>query len=71
MISGLESCDMRVDERYNLDDMEMKCLQSMLGVSKIVRWRIEEVRCRVGVREKVNGRVDRYADFQVVCTCGP
>ena len=45
--SGLESCDMEVDEKHNLDDKKMKYSQSMSGVSKIVRWRIEEVRCRL------------------------
>ena len=48
-------------ERHELDAGEMKWLRSMCGLTRICRWRNEEVsRWRIaGAREKMNDRADR------------
>ena len=46
---------MRVDEKHNLDVMEIKSLRSICGMD---RWRSHEVRRRVGVRYEMSDRVD-------------
>jgi len=56
---GSESWGMKVEERGKLDVAEMKCLRSMCGVTRMDRVRNEVVRERVGVPEKLSGRVDR------------
>ena len=43
---------MRIDERHKLDLFEMKCFCSVCGVIRMDRWRIEEVRRRVGEDER-------------------
>ena len=47
-----------INEGYKLKVMEIKCLRSVCVVTRMDRWRIEEVRCRVGVTEKLNDGVD-------------
>ena len=59
LMYGSESWGMRVEERHKLDGAEMKCLRSMCGVTRMDRVRNEVVRGRVGVPEKLSGRVDR------------
>jgi len=55
---GSETWANRVAERNKLDVMEMNCLRSMCGVTRMDRLR-NEIRGRVGVREKISERVDR------------
>ena len=45
-------------EREKLDVAEVKCLRSMCGDMRMDRVRNEVVRERVGVPEKLSGRVD-------------
>ena len=40
---GLEAWAMRVEERNKLDVTEMNCLRSMCGVTRMDRWRNEDV----------------------------
>ena len=56
---GSEAWGLRVEERRKLDVMEMRCLRSMCGVTRMDRLRNEVVRERVGVDEKLSERVDR------------
>ena len=56
---GSEAWGLRVKERRKLDVMEMRCLRSMCGVTRMDRLRNEVVRERVGVDEKLSERVDR------------
>ena len=56
---GSEAWGLRVEERRKLDVMEMRCLRSMCGVTRLDRLRNEVVRKRVGVDEKLSERVDR------------
>ena len=44
----------RMDERYKPDVIEMKYSQSMCGVTRMDRWRNEEVWRRLSVREKIS-----------------
>ena len=55
-----ETWVMRKDERQKLRYiMKMKCLGSVCGATRMERLGNEEVRRRVGVKEKTGGRVDR------------
>ena len=45
--------------RDKLDVIEVKCLWNICRMNWMYRVGNEEVRCIVGVREKVSGRVDR------------
>ena len=55
---GLESWGMKVTERQKLNVFEMKCLRSMIGVSRLDRVRNEVVRARTSVRRELAARVD-------------
>ena len=50
-----------MDERRELEVMEIKCLWSTCRVTRVYRWRNEEMRRRVDVREQMNDRVDPKA----------
>ena len=43
---------MRLNETQKLDVMEMKCLQSMCGKTRMDRWKNEEFRCNFGVKKR-------------------
>ena len=49
MLYGAEASDMRSAERMKVNFLEMKCLRSLVGVSRMDRVRNEEVRKRSGV----------------------
>ena len=54
---------MRSAERKNVNVLEMKCLRSLVGVSRTDRVSNEEVRWRAGIREltsRANQRVLRW-----------
>ena len=53
-----QSWAMKVYERQKLNELEMKCLRSVTGVSRLDRVRNEVVRARTGVRREVAARVD-------------
>ena len=55
---GLEACVVKLDERRKLLVLQMKFLRYIFAVTKMDRWRKEEVRRRVGLREKMSDRVD-------------
>ena len=55
---GSEAWGLRVEERRKLDVMEMRCLRSMCGVTRMDRLRNEVVRERVGVDVMLSERVD-------------
>ncbi len=46
---GAETWNVRESERSNLDVFEMRCLSSMVGVTRMDRVRNEEVRRRAGI----------------------
>ena len=48
---------MRRAERRNVKVLEMKCLKSLVGVSRIDRVRNEEVRMRAGTERDLASRV--------------
>jgi hypothetical protein len=56
---GAETWNIKKAERNKLDVMEMRCLRSMLGVSRMDRVRNVEVRQRTGVVKKLSERVDQ------------
>ena len=56
---GSESRGMKVTERQKLNVFEMKCVRSMIGVSRLDRVRNEVVRARTGVRRELAARVDK------------
>ena len=46
---GTEACGMRSAERRKVNILEMMCLRSLVGVSRMDRVRNEEVRRRAGI----------------------
>ena len=56
---GSETWSMGVAEKRKLNVMEMKCLRSMCGVTRMDRVRNEEVRRRTGVRKELSGRAEQ------------
>ncbi|XP_068201751.1 uncharacterized protein [Palaemon carinicauda] len=55
---GLELWGIKVIERQRLNVFEMKCLRSMVGVSRLDKFREEIVRAIRGVRNELAARVD-------------
>ena len=57
--SGAEEWDLRSAERRNVIALEMKCLRSFVGVSRMDKVRNEEVRRRAGIeREQIREYLD-------------
>ena len=54
-----ETWNVKEEDRKRLNVMEMRCLRSMVGVSRVDRVRNEEVRRRVGVDRSLADRVDQ------------
>ena len=50
---------MRSAERRKLNVLEMKCLRSLVGVSRMDRVRNEEVRRRAGIKRELASRADQ------------
>ena len=50
---------MRGDERRKVNVLEMKCLRSLVGVSRMDRVRNEEVRRKVGIERELASRADQ------------
>ena len=49
----------KVTERRKVNVLEMKCLRSLEGVSRMDRVRNEEVRRRAGIGREFSSRVDQ------------
>ena len=56
---GAEAWGMRSAERRKMNVLEMKCLRSLVGVSRMDRVRSEEVRRRAGIERELARRADR------------
>ena len=56
---GDEACGMRSAERRKVNVLEMKCLRSLVGVSRMDRVRNEEVRRRAGKEREIASRADQ------------
>ena len=50
---------MRSSERRKVNFLEMKCLKSLVGVSRMGRVRNEEVRRRAGIERELASRADQ------------
>ena len=50
---------MRTAERRKVNVLEMKCLRSLVGVSRMGRARNEEVRRRAGIERELASRADQ------------
>ena len=50
---------MRSTERRKVNVLEMKCLRSLVGVSRMDRVRNEEVRRRAGIERELGSRADQ------------
>ena len=53
---GAETCGMRSAERRKVNVLELKCLRSLVGVSRMERVRNEEVRRIVGIERELSSR---------------
>ena len=56
---GAEAWGMRSAERRKVNVFEMKCLRSLVGVSRIDRVKNVEVRRRVGIERQLASRADQ------------
>ena len=56
---GAEACGTRSAERRKVNVLEMKCLRSLVGVSRMNRVRNEKVRRRAGIEMKSASRADQ------------
>ena len=56
---GAEACCIRSAERRKVDVFEMKCLRSLVGVSRMDIVRNEEVRRRAGIERELASRADQ------------
>ena len=56
---GAEAWGMRSAERRKVNVLEMKCLRSLVGVSRMDRVRNEEVRRRAGIERELATRADQ------------
>ena len=54
-------------ERRKMNVLEMKCLRSLVGVSRMDRVRNEELRRRAGIERKLESRVVADAPSLFVC----
>ena len=50
---------MRSPERRKVNVLEMKCLRSLVGVSRMDRVRNEEVRTRAGIKNELTSTADQ------------
>ena len=58
-IYGADAWGMRSAERRKVNVLEMKCLRSLVGVSRMDRAKNEEVRRRAGIGRELASRVDQ------------
>ena len=58
VLYGAEAWGMRSAERRNVNVLEMKCLRSLVGVSRMDRVRNEEVCWRAGIERSLASRAD-------------
>ena len=56
---GAEAWGMRSAERRKKNVLEMKCLRSLVGVSRMDRVRNEEVHMRAGIEIELASRADQ------------
>ena len=56
---GAEARGVKSAERRKVNVLEMECLRSLVGVSRIDRVRIEEVRRRAGIERELASRADQ------------
>ena len=56
---GADVLGMRSAERTKVNVLEMKCLRSLVGVSRIDRVRNEDVRRRAGIEMELESRADQ------------
>ena len=56
---GAEEWGMRSAERSKMNVLEMKCLRSLVGVSRMDRVRNEEVRRRAGIERELASRANK------------
>ena len=56
---GAEACGMRSAERRKVNVLELKCLRSLVGVSRMDRVRNEEVRRRAGIERELASIADQ------------
>ena len=56
---GAEARGMRSAERRNVNVLEMKCLRSLVGVSRMDKVMNEEVRRRAGIERELASRADQ------------
>ena len=62
-LDGAEVWGMRSAERRKVNVLEIKCLRSLVGVSRMDRVRNEEVRRRAGIERELASRADQSIEM--------
>ena len=57
---GADAWDMRSVERKKVNILDMKCLRSLIGVSRMDRVKNEEVRRRAGIEVELASRAKAF-----------
>ena len=65
---GAEAWGMRSAERRKVNDLEIKCLRRLAGVSRMDRVNNEEVRRRAGIERELASRASE--SIEMVWACG-
>ena len=60
---GAEAWGLRSSERRKVTVLEMKCLRSLVGVSRIDKVTYEEVRKRAGIESELASRADQIREY--------
>ena len=60
VLYGAETLALKESENKRLDVMEMRFLRSMCGLTRLDRIRNEEIIRRMGVQNKLSGRVENF-----------
>ena len=60
-LCGTEACGMRKSKKRNVNVLEMKCLGSLVRVSRIDRAMNDEVHWRAGIERELASRADQRA----------
>ena len=64
---GAEALDMGSAERRKVNVLEMKCLRSLVGVSRMDRVKNEEVRRRAGIERELASRAKAFDSSRPGC----
>ena len=69
-LHGAEAWGMRSAERRKENVLELRCLRSLVGESRMDRVRNEDVRRRAGIERELASRINQRVGIEMVLACG-